>query len=368
MTEALSWHERAEALADDLVADGKLSSTAWRKALVEVPRHHFVPRFYLRRPGMPGWDPVDADDPGTFDQWWMRMYANTSLVTQIGPVPDGGRDRTGPVSSSSAPGLMTRMLEMLDISDRMRVLEIGTGTGYNAALLTHRLGDKNVFSIDIDPCLVASASRRLADLGYRPTLAVADGASGLAEYAPYDGIIVTCAVRRVPWALVEQTADNGWLLLDVKIHAAEGNLVLLHRQDGRLVGRFDNGAATFMQMRTTEFTANHVSSPERDRENVAHRVTDLNLARPWEHRILWFLLHLKTCPGGWSSATQRIPTLAASVRCSSTALTDHGARSAPPTTAPTMSGRPDLGTCGTRSRTSTTYGQQPGGRAGNGLG
>jgi hypothetical protein len=197
VTEALSWHERAEALADDLVADGKLSSTAWR-----------------------------------------------------------------------------------------------TGTGYNAALLTHRLGDKNVFSIDIDPCLVASASRRLADLGYRPTLAVADGASGLAEYAPYDGIIVTCAVRRVPWALVEQTADNGWLLLDVKIHAAEGNLVLLHRQDGRLVGRFDNGAATFMQMRTTEFTANHVSSPERDRENVAHRVTDLNLARPWEHRILWFLLHL----------------------------------------------------------------------------
>ncbi|WP_435876053.1 hypothetical protein [Saccharopolyspora shandongensis] len=69
------------------------------------------------------------------------MYANTSLVTDIGAVPDGGRDTTGPVSSSSAPGLMTRMLEMLDIGDGHRALEIGTGTGYNAALLCHRLGE-----------------------------------------------------------------------------------------------------------------------------------------------------------------------------------------------------------------------------------
>lgn len=65
--------------------------------------------------------------------------------------------------------LMARMLEALDVRDGDRVLEIGTGTGYNAALLCHRVGSHNVVSIDIDPALIAAARSRLASLGHHPT-------------------------------------------------------------------------------------------------------------------------------------------------------------------------------------------------------
>jgi SAM-dependent methyltransferase len=89
-------------------------------------------------------------------------------------------------SSSTMPSLMARMLEALDVRDGHRVLEIGTGTGYNAALLCHRLGPRNVVSIDIDPTLVAAARSRLADLGYHPTLVAGDGTTGAVQHGPYD--------------------------------------------------------------------------------------------------------------------------------------------------------------------------------------
>ena len=94
----------------------------------------------------------------------------------------------------------------------------------------------------------------LAGLGYHPTLATADGADGLPAHAPYDRILATCAVPRVPQAWCKQTRENGLVLVDVKVHAVIGNLVLLRRDGDRLSGRFDTGAATFMQMRTPAFT------------------------------------------------------------------------------------------------------------------
>jgi SAM-dependent methyltransferase len=80
---------------------------------------------------------------------------------------------------------MTRMLEALDVRDGHRVLEIGTGTGYNAGLLSHRLRDTDVFSIDIEPDLVDLARQRLARLGYHPTVVAAEGAEGLPHHAPF---------------------------------------------------------------------------------------------------------------------------------------------------------------------------------------
>jgi protein-L-isoaspartate O-methyltransferase len=72
------------------------------------------------------------------------------------------------------------------------LLEIGTGTGYNAALLCHRLGAESVFSVDIGAGLVAAARERLAALGYAPTLVAADGRLGLPGHGPFDRIIATC--------------------------------------------------------------------------------------------------------------------------------------------------------------------------------
>lgn len=119
---------------------------------------------------------------------------------------------------------MTRMLETLDVRDSDRVLEIGTGAGYNAALLCHRLGDRQVYSVDVEPDLVDAARSRLAALGYHPTLVCADGGLGLPEHAPYDRIIATCSVPRVPWSWVGQTKLDGVILADLKVSVVAGNL------------------------------------------------------------------------------------------------------------------------------------------------
>lgn len=261
-----------------------------------MPRHEFVPQFYEPGPdpvGPKAWELVSASSPDTSERWWSAVWANTSLITQLGEVGRwGGKTVIGPTSSSSAPSLMTRMLEALDIRDEHRVLEIGTGTGYNAALMSHRLGGENVFSIDIDAGLVNSARDRLTALGYHPTLIAGDGVAGLAEYAPYDRIIVTCAVSRVPWSWVEQISVSGLILVDLKIYASIGNLVLLRRAHGRLEGRFDSDYATFMHMRTPAFHLDPQVGPARNHAEARRTTTTLVHERLWENSPLWFLLHL----------------------------------------------------------------------------
>jgi methyltransferase of ATP-grasp peptide maturase system len=287
------WRERAARLRDELVAAGKLWSREWRDAVVSVPRHHFVPFFYERLPGA-GWRPVSAYDPDTHQQWLDAVYANRSLVTQIGEVPDGGRDRTGPTSSASAPSLVMRMLEAIEVEDGHRVLEIGTGTGYNAALLSHRLGDRQVYSVDIDAPLVEKAGRRLDELGYRPTLVAGDGAAGLDAPGGFDRIIATCAVTQVPWAWAEQTVEGGLVLVDVKLHAAVGNLVLLRRLPDRLEGKFDAGTATFMQMRSPSVVSPaSASRVRRDHSAARVRTADEPETALWENPPLWFLIHAR---------------------------------------------------------------------------
>ncbi len=207
-------------------------------------------------------------------------------------------EQTGPwgtglvgLSSTSTPGLMTRMLETLDIRDGHHVLEIGTGTGYNTALLTHRLGDTHVYSVDIETDLVDAARDRLAHLGYRPTLITADGAHGLPDHAPYDRILATCSVPAIPWAWVEQTRAGGLILTDLKLSIHAGNLVLLRRHPDRAEGRFDPTWAGFMPLRTVAPSGGG-TLPVRDRNRAARRTTDLDQLRPWDNMLAWFLTQL----------------------------------------------------------------------------
>lgn len=288
------WPHRAARLRDELISAGKLWSPAWCDAVTATPRHHFVPAFHERRTDG-GWERVAAADPRTRHRWADAVWANRPLVTQLGPIADGGPERTGPTSSASAPSLVTRMLEALDVHDGHHVLELGTGTGYNAALLCHRLGAGRVVSLDIDPHLVADARERLRALGHHPTLAAGDGAAGLAEQAPYDRIIATCAVRRVPGAWLEQIAQGGLVLVDVKAHAAIGNLVLLRRHHDRLEGLFDAGTATFMQMRTDTLPGIPPAAPlpaARDHSRAHHHLIGDTERRLWTSPPLWFLIHL----------------------------------------------------------------------------
>jgi protein-L-isoaspartate(D-aspartate) O-methyltransferase len=267
------WRTRAARLADELVTAGKLRTPGWRAAVEDTPRHVLVSEWYEPDPASGQWRLRRLGGEAGLD----LVYSDTALFV----LPGG-------LSSSSMPGLMTRMLEDLDVTDGHRVLEIGTGTGYNAALLCHRLGDRGVFSVDVEPELVERARERLASLGYHPVLAAADGSGGLPAHAPFDRVIATCSVPRVPWAWIAQTRLGGRLLVDLKIGKQAGNLVHLRRTASGAHGRFDPAFGSFMQLRG----ATPPQVPAADPGEVTERISTLDLPRPWENTVVWFLAAL----------------------------------------------------------------------------
>jgi protein-L-isoaspartate O-methyltransferase len=152
-------------------------------------------------------------------------------------------------SSSTMPGLVMAMLEHLDVHDGMRVLEVGTGTGYNAALLCERIGDVNVASIDVDPELVALAGVRLASHGYRPQLVVGDGTEGIPQSALFDRIIAICGVDRIPNAWIRQCRDGGKVMANIRGPFNSHALVLLSVENGSAHGNFLRQSGGFMPLR-----------------------------------------------------------------------------------------------------------------------
>jgi protein-L-isoaspartate O-methyltransferase len=175
-----------------------------------VSRHVFIPRFFRRDP-TGELAAIEGSDPAQRAQWLEAVYSDTALTTQLGQIDPGNtlRPLTISASSSTKPSLMARMLTDLQAVPGHRVLEIGTGTGYNAALLCHQLGDQHVFSLDIHPGLVHDARTRLAGLGYHPQLACLDGDHGWVGHAPYDRIIATCGTSTIPYPWVPKPAPAG---------------------------------------------------------------------------------------------------------------------------------------------------------------
>ncbi|MEO7194936.1 MAG: methyltransferase domain-containing protein [Pseudonocardiaceae bacterium] len=228
------WEPRLAALVTTLTDRGHLRDKKWVEAFAATPRHLFTPEVIIGTED--GYRLLSSKDAAIQDEWLSVVYSDESLVTQDKPHAAGHRLASGeplrvPTSSSTMPSLMARMLEALDIGDGMRVLEVGTGTGYNAALLSHRLGDRNVVSIDIDPCLVDQAARRLAQLGHEPTVVAGDGAAGAAEHGPYDRIIATAAVPEIPLSWVQQLKPGGKILANLRGDLSGGTLCLLTKQD-----------------------------------------------------------------------------------------------------------------------------------------
>lgn len=193
-----------------LVRGGAVTDRRWREAFLKVPRHVFVPRYFLQRVGR--WMAVERGDP----DWLTPIYADRVLVTQLDgdcarwdQARAGGPVAGSPTSSSSMPTIMAVMLEALQVKDDDRLLEIGTGTGYNAALLCERLGDDHISTVDIDRPLAEQAERHLDQAGYHPTCVITDGACGHPGNAPYDRVLCTCAVPRIPLSWLEQTKPGG---------------------------------------------------------------------------------------------------------------------------------------------------------------
>jgi protein-L-isoaspartate O-methyltransferase len=200
---------RLAQLAEQFTVDGTLRSPRWEQAFRRTWRHPYVPRYYLDHGAGPL---ISAAEEQYRSQWLAGVYSDQTLVTKMVPMPN--RKAGCYTSSSTMPSLMLTMLQALDLTDGARVLEIGTGSGYQAALLCERLGSAQMLSIDIDPELVELARTRLAASGYNPTLAAADGAGGYPEYAPYDRIVATCAVPAIPLAWLEQVVPGGIIMAD----------------------------------------------------------------------------------------------------------------------------------------------------------
>jgi protein-L-isoaspartate(D-aspartate) O-methyltransferase len=236
----LEWGLRHRSLVDALRAAGQLRDPARVAAFIDTPRHIFVPQVIL--PAADGYR-VIGNEPEQRTEWLSIVYSDESLVIQHKPHAAGytlpnGQPVQVPTSSSTMPSLMARMLETLDLRKGHRVLEIGTGTGYNAALLAHRLGSSSVVSIDIDPDLIDGARERLAELGRRPTLIAGDGLNGAPDHGPYDRIIATAATPHVPSAWIEQLAPGGKILANIRGDLFGGAMCLLTKEsaDDEVIG------------------------------------------------------------------------------------------------------------------------------------
>ncbi|MEV7953954.1 methyltransferase domain-containing protein [Streptomyces sp. NPDC088141] len=232
--------EERWAMVRGIVAGGALGDPEWLAAFEEVPRHLFVPYYFVGG----GRDRLWCEDPDPVRraQWLRGAYADGALATRI---RDGEL-----ISSSSQPSLMARMLEELDVRDGQRVLEIGAGSGYNAALLAHRLGDDAVTTVDLDPEITESARRHLAAAGYHPAVITGDGTRGWPPRGPYDRIIVTCTLPCVPQAWLDQCRPGALILAPF----ATGLILLRVRESAHgkyAEGRFLHTPAYFVPLRGT---------------------------------------------------------------------------------------------------------------------
>ncbi|MFO0843188.1 MAG: methyltransferase domain-containing protein [Gemmataceae bacterium] len=184
-------------LIDQMIARGALWSAALIAAFRATPRLYFLDRLWGPREGR--WRAVDVDAPTEEDL--AAVYADRAVTTRLS-------EDSVAVSSSSQPSLMAGMLEDLRLGRGQRVLEVGAGTGYNAALLAHVVGP--VLSIDVDQQVLADARRHLARFPDREARLVhGDGREGWPEAAPFDRIQVTAATDDLEPAWLAQVRPGG---------------------------------------------------------------------------------------------------------------------------------------------------------------
>lgn len=167
------------------------------EAMSRVPRHRFVPERQVS-----------------------RAYQNRALPIGFG-------------QTISQPYVVALMTELLELQPGARVLEIGSGSGYQAAVLAE-LTDQ-VWSIEIIPELARHAEQVLDALDYQVQVRQADGYFGWPEHAPFDAIIVTAAPDHIPQPLIQQLAEGGTMVLPVGPPGAYQTLWRVNKQDGQIV-------------------------------------------------------------------------------------------------------------------------------------
>jgi protein-L-isoaspartate(D-aspartate) O-methyltransferase len=207
-------------LVDQIRASGYARTATVEAALRTVPRHLFVPDASLE----------DA-------------YANVPVNIKY------DTDGTS-ISCASQPGVVALMLDQLEAHPGERILELGAGTGYNAALLAYLVGEEgHVTTIDVDDDLVEGARTHLVAAGVTNVQALTrDGALGHAEGAPYDRIIATVGAHGVPHAWLDQLAPGGRLVVPQRLKGSVSRSIAYEQRDGRWTS-ISSKMNTFMPLR-----------------------------------------------------------------------------------------------------------------------
>jgi protein-L-isoaspartate(D-aspartate) O-methyltransferase len=210
-------------MVERLKTSGAIRSPAVEQAFRATPRHLFLPG-------------VGLD----------MVYSGTSVVTRSDP-------QLGITSSSSEVGIMAPMLEALALEAGHRVLEIGAGTGYNAALLDELVGPSGqVVTVDVQADVANDARQRLEATGHaRVRVVAADGFAGHPDGARYDRIIATASVRDIPLAWRDQLREGGLLVLPLRLRPGSQMVVTFTRRGERLESVSVIGGG-FMPLRTDQ--------------------------------------------------------------------------------------------------------------------
>lgn len=191
---------------------GLVFSERVEEALLKVPRHLFVP-----------------------ENVRSQAYRDTPL-----PIGDG--------QTISAPHMVAIMAEALDLREGQKVLEIGAGSGYNAAVMAELVGTTGrIITLERHPSLAEKAGKVLLEAGYSNIqVVVGDGSLGYPEEAPYDRISVTCGAPRVPGPLADQLKDGGTMLIPVG--GLEYQSLLRVRKEGGRMQTEDLGSVVFVPL------------------------------------------------------------------------------------------------------------------------
>ena len=207
---------RRSALVDHLIRRGAVRTAPVEEALRSVPRHAFLPGLDLR-----------------------TAYADEAVALKW----EHGRA----LSTISQPTMVASMLEMLDVRRGARVLEIGTGSGYNAALLFEIVGDRGaVVTIELDADLAGLAESRLRSAGYGAVeVHTGDGRAGWPASAPYDRIIVTASTPGPEPSWIEQLADGGRMVVPL----AHDLQAVIYDKVGETIERGGSCPALFIPLR-----------------------------------------------------------------------------------------------------------------------
>lgn len=227
------------ALASYLLESGA-ANTCWAEAVAAVSRADFLPDVIWPY-DMTTRQSVGVDRRADPDRWMQVAFADVPVTIQW---DDGEHQGIEPgqlaTSSASMPSVVTQMLVDADLNPGMRVLEIGTGTGWSAALMAHVLGPGAVMSVEIDPVVGEQAARNLIAAGAQVRMVIGDGRDGAAIDAPYDRVIATVGIRSIPEPWIAQTRPGGLILAPWGTHYGNGDALvkLAAAGDGTASGRF----------------------------------------------------------------------------------------------------------------------------------